>query len=762
MCSKLLFFLVITGFVTSSATDDVYMPYIVHMDTSAMPATFSTHEHWYESLVSSIGSSRGKPPRLLYVYRHVIKGFSAMLSGSHLQQLQAMPAHLATHPDSYGTLHTTRTPSFLGLNKQTGLWPAGKFGNDTIIGIIDTGIWPESKSFDDKGMPPVPERWRGACETGVEFNTSNCNRKLIGARSFSKGLKERGMNISEIYDYDSPRDFMGHGTHTASTAAGSPVCGADYFGYAKGTAVGMAPMARVAMYKVLWATDTFESAATDVLAGMDQAIEDGVDLMSLSLGFPQTPFFDNVIALGAFAATEQGIFVSCSAGNSGPHAYTIFNGAPWITTVGASTLDRGYAASATLRREGNDTIEVLGLSFYPESILIFDDPVYYGKGNTTKEICSSNSLDASEVAGKILFCSYSNKSDAFTQMDEANRTSAKAVILVTDFGPFFRPSDFYFPAVALGLKDGEIVKDFMTKTVNTTVDIKFQITFSDQKPAPQVVYFSSRGPYRITPGLLKPDVVAPGVNVLAAWMPNREAAVAGSDYLVSDYRLLSGTSMSSPHVVGVAALLRAVHPGWSVAAIRSALMTTAYTTDNTHGPILDMTTGVAGNPLDYGSGHIDPNKAMDPGLIYDLSVQDYIDFVCSLNYTQEQVRTITRRSNYTCTTSNFDINYPSFMVILYNNVSSQTFKRVLTNVQDSPAVYHAVVEAPIGMNVTVEPQALSFGPKGSTQAFTLRVEVDLGGMRPESNYIGNYGHLSWIDKEQKHVVRSPIVSAFAP
>ncbi|KAL4183588.1 hypothetical protein AMTRI_Chr11g99020 [Amborella trichopoda] len=592
--------------------DDVHMPTWIR-------------EHRYESLLSSIGSPRDKP-------------LSAMLSGSHLHQLQAIPAHLATYPDSYGT-----------LNKQTGLSPVGKFSNDTIIGIINTGIWPESESFDDKGMPPVPPRWRGACETG------------------------RGINISENNDYDSSRDLLGHGTHTASTAAGSPVCGADYFGYAKGTAV--APMTLLAMYKVGWATDAFGTSATDVLAGMNRAIEDGVDLMS-----------------GFSADTLLG-----QPGNSGPDAYTIYNGAPWITTVGASTLDRGYAASATLRGEGNDTIEVF-----------------------RTDICSSNLLDPSEVAGKILFFSYSNESAAFTQMDEANRTRAKAMILVTDFRPFFRPNDFYFPAIALGLKDGEIVKNFMTRTVNTTADIKFHITNLDQKLAPQVVYFSSRGPYRITPRL---DVVAPEVNVIAAWMPNREAAVTGSDYLVSDYRLLSGTSMSSPHVVGVAALLRVVHAYWSVTAIRSALMTTAYTTDSTHGPILDMTTGVA----------------MDPGLIYDLGVQDYIDFV----------RIITRRSNYTFTTSNFDVNYPSFM-------------SVLTNVQDSPAVYHAVVEAPIGMNVTVEPQVLSFGPKGSTRAFILRVDVDLRGVKPKTVYLGNYGHLSWVDAKQRHVVRSPIVSAFAP
>lgn len=158
------------------------------------------------------------------------------------------------------------------------------------------------------------------------------------------------MNISTTDDYDSPRDFLGHGTHTSSTAAGRGVPFIDYFGYAKGTAIGIAPKARLAMYKVLFSVDSYiwGPGASDTLAGMDQAIEDGVDLMSISLQFGDTPLNENPIALGAFAAMKKGIFVVCAAGNGGPASYSIANGAPWITAVGAGSIDRQLSADITL------------------------------------------------------------------------------------------------------------------------------------------------------------------------------------------------------------------------------------------------------------------------------------------------------------------------------------------------------------------------------------------------------------------------------
>ncbi|KAK9112749.1 hypothetical protein Scep_020268 [Stephania cephalantha] len=724
-----------------------------------MPAPFSSHHDWYTSTLSSLSSTDGIAATHLYTYRHVLDGFSAVLSKSQLDQVEKMSGYIATYPETFGHLHTTHTPRFIGLKKHAGLWPAARFGDDMIIGIVDTGIWPESESFKDHGMPPVPERWRGACEIGTAFNISNCNRKLIGARSFSKSLKASGKIISE-HDYDSPRDFFGHGTHTSSTAAGSQVQGAEFFGYAKGAATGMAPQARLAMYKVLFVNDTYESAASDTLAGMDQAIEDGVDLMSLSLGFDETTYSHNPISLGAFTAMEKGIFVACSAGNSGPDAYSIFNGAPWITTVGAGTIDRDYVALVTL---GKGITTFKGKSVYPENLFISGVPLYYGQGDKSKEICDHQSLDPKDVSGKIVFCAFTNDSDPYDQRIEVNRTGAAGAIFATDSPQSLDPYEFSFPFVAISPNDGEKVKEYFASTKQPTADIKFQITILGAKPAPQVADFSSRGPAPLSPWILKPDIMAPGVDVLAAWAPNVPFAQVGNNRLSSDYILLSGTSMSSPHLVGIAALLKSAHRDWSPAAIRSAIMTTADVVDNTNGVITDMATGKQGTPLDYGAGHVNPNKALDPGLIYDIKVDDYTNFLCALNYTRQQMVAITRRLNYNCEYATLDLNYPSFIVILDNtNTTSYTFKRVLTNVANSKAVYMAAVSAPAGMKISIEPSLLSFDGKGSTAEFSLTVEVDLEGYGMQQSYIGNYGYLTWYEVKGKHVVRSPIVSAYAP
>ncbi|KAK8263188.1 hypothetical protein V6Z11_D12G024800 [Gossypium hirsutum] len=693
------------------------------MDKSAMPAAFSSHHDWYMSTLSSLSSPDGFSPLHLYTYNHVIDGFSAVLSQAHHDQLHELPGHLATYPETKGHLHTTRAPTFLGLKKHSGLWPAGGFGEDMIIGVLDSGIWPESESFNDEGLPPVPKRWRGACETGTEFNASYCNRKLIGARSFSKGMQQEKQNISKTNDYDSPRDFLGHGSHTSSIAAGSSAVGAEYFGYAKGKAIGMAPKARIAMYKVLFFDESYDAAATDVLAGLDQAIEDGVDVLSLSLGFFETPFDENPIAIGAFTALKKGIFGSCSAGNNGPHAYTILNGAPWITTVGAGTIDREFAAHVTL---GDGELTVTGKSVYPET---------FGQTN------------------------------AYAQIDEMDTAGAAGVIFSSSEGPFFRPTDFFKPFVLVNPKYGDLVKHYIINSKNATVSIRFETTLLGTKPAPQVAYFSSRGRDRKSPWILKPDILAPGVDILAAGVPNRGFAPIGDDdYLLTDYALESGTSMSCPHAAGIATLLKAAHRDWSSAAIRSAMMTTAEVFDNENGRIIDMTTGVAGTPLDFGAGHINPNKAIDPGLVYDIEIQDYINYLCGLNYTSKQIRTITGMRQFNCDSATLDLNYPSFIILLNNtNTTGTTFQRELTNVAEGISVYRAVVRAPSGMKAVVQPATITFAGKYSKAKFQLTVEIDVGvGSIPESDYFGNYGFLSWYEVNGKHQVTSPIVSAFAP
>jgi hypothetical protein len=260
-------------------------------------------------------------------------------------------------------------------------------------------------------------------------------------------------------------------------------------------------------------------------------------------------------------------------------------------------------------------------------------------------------------------------------------------------------------------------------------------------------------------------VVAPGVNVLAAWVPNKDIMEIGKQKVFTNYMLVSGTSMSSPHVAGVAALLKSAHPDWTPAAIRSAMMTTAYVKDNANDSVIvSNPTGTPGTPLDFGSGHVSPDQAVDPGLVYDVTPDDYISFLCGLRYTDSQIAAITGRRNPGCGGANPDLNYPSFMIVLNKTDSAtRTFKRVLTNVAGSPEKYSVAVTAPAGMKVTVTPETLSFGGKGSKQSFTVTMQVSqVKRSSDDHNYIGNYGFLSWNQVGGKHVVRSPIVSAFAP
>ncbi|XVF36299.1 hypothetical protein REPUB_Repub19eG0046400 [Reevesia pubescens] len=696
-----------------------YKTYIVHMDHSHKPASFSTHELWHRSTLRSLSNAVDDEEMLLYSYNHIIHGFSARLTSSQLSEIEKSPAHLATYQESFGKLFTTYSPKFLGLKHNSGLWPAASYGEGVIIGVLDTGIWPESESFSDKGMPPIPQRWKGRCENGTAFSHSACNKKLIGARSFSKGIQAAVGNTFKELDYDSPRDFDGHGTHTSSTAAGNHVLGVSHFGYARGTASGVAPHAHVAMYKVMWQTDSGNSAASDVLAGMDQAIADGVDIMSLSLGFDQTPYFKDLIAIASLSAVEKGIVVVCAAGNDGGNGFTFE-----------------------------------GTSYFPESIYISNAPLYYGKDEANKAICYMGALDSKEIAGKVVICDNSGKIDSYGQMEELDRVSAYAGIFMTDW-PNLDPEDYNIPSLVLPTSRGMLVKEYVMNASNPEIrSMRFMVTSLGIKSAPKVADFSSRGPDPVNPTVLKPDIIAPGVDVLAAIAPNRDFMEIGNYKLVTDYALYSGTSMAAPHVAGVAALLKAVHPDWSPAAIRSALMTTSYTINNNGTALTNQFLDLPGTPLDYGAGHINPNKAMDPGLIYDIDFQDYIDFLCSLGYNDTQMRAVLRRNQWNCSQDRTELNYPSFIAIFNKDDSSpkvKNFSRVVTNVGDDKSVYQAVATTSNGMmTITVNTPTLTFTEKYQKQSFVLNVEID------EEAPSVVFGYVKWID-QYSHVVSSPIV-----
>ncbi|XVE55870.1 hypothetical protein DITRI_Ditri03aG0191900 [Diplodiscus trichospermus] len=399
------------------------------MDHSQKPPSFLTHESWHRSTLRSLSKPVDNEEMLLYSYNHVMHGFSARLTASQVSEIKKSPAHVAIHEESFGKLLTTHSPAFLGLRHSSGLWPASSYGEGVIIGLIDSGVWPESGSFNDRGMPPIPQRWKGKCENNT-ISPFPCNKKLIGARTFIKAIQA---NNSDQAD-NSPRDFIGHGTHTASTAAGNHVPGASQFGYAKGIARGIAPRAHLATYKV---SNTEDIAESDVLAAMDQAIADGVDIMSLSLGSKLTPYFKNVIAIASLSTIEKGIVVVCATGNKGAYNSSE-NGAPWITTVGAGTLDRSFIAT---------------------SVLITNASLYYGKGDSRKTTCQPGSLNKNETAGKVVFCDYAGITIISEQIDELYRIGAYAGIIVADLIPFDALGNLSIPILVLPTSSGTLVQE---------------------------------------------------------------------------------------------------------------------------------------------------------------------------------------------------------------------------------------------------------------------------------------------------------------
>ncbi|KAL4615991.1 hypothetical protein ACB092_07G167400 [Castanea dentata] len=755
-CSLLGLLLFLLAIVNAVPKSEEYKTYIVHMDHTHKPTSFLTHESWHRSILKSLLSSPANDDDkelLLYSYSHVMHGFSARLTPSQLAEIEESPAHLATFPGSTGKLTTTYSPKFLGLQQNFGIWPAASYGEDVIVGIIDSGIWPERESFNDEGMSPVPQTWKGECENGTAFSPSYCNRKLIGARSFSKGIRAKGHEISKEEEFDSARDFVGHGSHTASTAVGNYVPGVSHFGYARGTAVGVAPRAHLAVYKVAWLKGQVE--LPDVIAGMEQAILDGVDIMSLSLNFHgQIPYFADAIAKGSLSAVEKGIFVVCSAGNDYDFG-TVTNAAPWIATVGAGTLDRSFHATMTL---GNG-VPIEGTSYFPESVFITDIPLYYAKGNLSKAICNDKALDIKDVSGKVVLCDYSTNITTSQQILEVQRAGAFAAIFLTDASFSLYAEKYYIPSLILPTASGTLVKEYVTKVRNPKVkDMRFVLTRYGTKPAPQVANYSSRGPSPVSPGVLKPDILAPGDDVVAAVAPTIPYIQVGKYNLSSDYQLMSGTSMATPHVAGVGALLKSIHPKWSPAAIRSAIMTTAYAEDNTgtvfKSQLLDLESA---SPLEFGAGHINPNKAMDPGLIYDMGLQDYIEFLCSLGYTKKQMSVILRQTQWSCSNKSIhDLNYPSFMAVLQTKTRypvTMKFSRVVTNVgNNKAAVYRAHLEnIPTGLRISVKPRTLTFTRKYQTRSFVVSVELD-----KEFPFV-IYGFLKWVDQDS-HIVSSPIVA----
>jgi subtilisin family serine protease len=677
----------------------------------------------------------------LYDYGFAFNGFAAVLTEAQAEEAKAAKNVVAVTPDSKELLDTFTTPNFLGLTGPTGYYQTtGSVGENVVIGVLDTGFNPENPAYSDRtGVNPngksgkldyqqIPG-WHGKCTPGEAFNASMCNQKVIGAQAFPEGALASG-GIPD-FEFLSPRDFDGHGSHTSTTAGGNFATPTDGDAKAAGlTAInGIAPRARLSIYKVCWELADLSNAScssSDRVAATDQAVADGVDVLNHSIGATRTNFLDPV-QIAFFNAAASGVFVAASAGNEGPGASTVASPGPWTTTVAASTHNRAGVGSVTLGNGSTFT----GSSFNSTStgskpFIDSETAGLPGADATAVRLCFAAVdnggvavLDPAKVTGKIVLCDRGitariNKSLAVKEAGGVGMVLTNTALQGTN-------ADLHFvPTVHLEVTDRASVKAYAA-TVGATATVNVAVV-NFAAPAPAIAAFSSRGPILAGGGdILKPDLSAPGVDVLAAVTPVNNAG--------RNFDLLSGTSMSSPHVAGAAALLKSLHPSWSPMMIKSALMTSASNLLGTP------------NPFSQGAGHIDVTKAADPGLVFDSDFADWIAFICGTG----------QLTGSLCTTFGTidpsDLNQASMAI--GDLAGSQTVSRTVKSVGSQSENYEFSVEGLAGITATPSAANFTIAPGGS-QAWTVTFARTTALLNAYST-----GFLKWTGNKG-HVVRMPV------
>ncbi|XXG40515.1 hypothetical protein AAC387_Pa01g1210 [Persea americana] len=701
-------------------SDGVHSVYIVYMGSlpNMVEGHYSPESH-HISILQNVLRGSSAAESLVNSYKRSFNGFAAKLTQQEQQKIASMQGVLSVFPSKNLKLQTTRSWDFLGFPETAKRHL--EVESDVIIGLLDTGIWPESKSFEDNNIGPPPKKWKGSCQTDGNFT---CNNKLIGARYYKP----------EFDDEPTVRDYVGHGTHVASIAAGRAVSGASFYGFGKGKARGAVPLSRIAMYKVCWTYDCPDEA---VLSAFDDVIADGVDIISISMDYDGAwDYINDVIAIGSFHAMQKGILVVQSAGNGGPRSSSVASVAPWLFTAAASNTDRLIISKVVL---GNITaLQGFALNTFVSTKTV---PLISGEDASNNcstdylEWCTSACLDRKLTEGKILLCQ--DQSD----QDLVNAGVVGSIIEQSDNG---WTSEFGLPATGVSYDEGEQIRHYIGSTKNPVARILKSETIHDPT-APIVAFFSSRGPNNISPDILKPDITAPGNTILAAFSPAVKLSNVEKDKRSVHYNILSGTSASSPHVSGAAAYVKSFHKDWPPAFIKSALMTTADQMKKSKIPQSEF---------DYGAGQINPLKALNPGLVYDTRIYDYLEFLCHENYYEDDIRWLSGYTNFSCPYNNRtsrDLNYPTMVYNApINQPFSSLFSRRVTNVGSAASSYKVKVTPVPGLQIKVEPSVLSF--KSLNQELPFVVTVSGQGL--QSNTIST-ATLVWSDGV--HKVRSPII-----
>ena len=662
-----------------------------------------------------------------------------------------------------------QTAEFLGL--PTGLWQRlggpDHAGEDVVVGVIDTGIYPDHPSFADQpigpdgtpryiGSPygPPPSDWRGICQEGEQFPATSCNNKLIGARFFVDGY---GAANVAAEDFLSPRDADGHGSGVASVAAGNYGVDPSYLGNDLGLGVisGIAPRARIAAYKALWAVPAFGGGGfvsdSDLAAAIDTAVADGVDVLNISVGGALEPPFSftdastlrTAASLALLRAFDAGVLAVLAAGNSGPDPGTVEEPgvAPWVISAGASALPTTYTAVATVTGgPGGPVVTARGISPTPAlpaaPLIEGTAAALAGADPQQAERCAAGTLDPALVKGKVVLCRPANIVIASATLFQLEAAGGIFYIQGLDFR--YSAEDVWLPSVVVSAADAAAIRQLLATNPNPTAAFTAG-TLTPTTTGDIVAISSARGPAIGTPSVLKPDLLAPGADIIMAHSPD----VPTEDPALFDFtkpglfRPLTGTSFSVSNTVGAAALLMDLRPDLGPSEVKSALMTSAQPNILDDDPV---SPSVPAGVLDIGAGRIDPNRAADAGLVLTETAARFQDFLAIQDPARDPAQP---------TLDATDLNLPSidFDPLIGPRSTSRTF----TSIDPQSATWRATFEGLAGIAATAEPAQFSIGP-GESQ--TVQFSFDPAGAR-----LGEHvdGAVVFTNEQDGRTVRLPIV-----
>ncbi len=556
-------------------------------------------------------------------------------------------------------------------------------GAGVLFADLDTGLWPEHPMLPARSaLPPARTRPDGSafgCNYGDNPVTPAndpfvCNNKVVGGYNFLATYNSLFPGTETFAT--TARDSDGHCTHTTTTTAGGYARNAPIFGLDRGPISGVAPGAQVIEYKVCGTNGCFSS---DSAAAVGQAITDGVDAINFSISGGSDPTTDPV-ELAVLDAVAANVFVAASAGNSGPTAGTANHGGPWTTTVAASTQTRAFETTLTLD-DGSGPVQFTGSSL----TLGLSTPAPVVMGGALGDAYCGTALPAGSVSGKAVACQRGNGIGRVQKGYNVLQGGAVAMILYNLPLQDTETDNHFLPAVHLA--DGTAFLAYMTNHPNALASFPAGAKTAAQGDV--MAAFSSRGPLG---NFVKPDITAPGVQVLAGNTPVPDDVAAGPPGQY--FQAIAGTSMSSPHIAGSALLMRALHPSWTPMQIKSAIMTTATQS------VVKEDLVTPADPFDFGAGRVDLTTASKATLTLDETLANFNAL------TGDPAHAV-------------DLNIASVDAPIMPG-GLVTHRRV-TNSGTSTRTWKVATSVPSGSKIKVTPSSFTLAP-GATQDLTIAIE----------------------------------------